>query len=145
MEKIVRLTESDLIRIVRRVIKEQEEELDEDWIDDVATASGPLGAGVAKLFGRDEPWKNYVKVGGYLYKYLGMGTNHAILKTLFDATPVGILKSMSLAAAKGDANSLSQAFNQASKYVKTDLTQLKNAAFKDMKSFGNLLLNAGVK
>jgi hypothetical protein len=144
MKKVVRLTESDLVRIVRRVIKEQEEELDEDWIDNLASVS-PVYAGIAKLFGRDEAWKRYVKAGSYLYKYLGMGTNHAILKTLFDVTPVGVLKNMSVAAARGDAQGLSEAFRQAAKYCKSDISQLKKAAFQDMKSWGNLLLKAGIK
>jgi hypothetical protein len=52
---------------------------------------------------------------------------------------------MSIAAASGDAKNFTQAFNQAERYAKTDVSQIKNAAFKDMKSFGKLLQQGGIK
>ena len=122
-----------------------EDDLNEDWVDNLAMSTGPVGVGIAKLFGRDEAWKNYVKAGSLLYKSLEFPLTNSVMKTLFDVTPVGVLKNMSVAAARGDAKNLTQAFNQASKYVKSDLSQIKKAAFQDMKSFGNLLLKAGVK
>lgn len=146
MKKVVRLTESDLVRIVRRVIKEQEKELDEDWGDDVLGAiTGVGGYVIDTLFGSNDTWKKIVSSASPLYGVLGSQTGKQSLKALFNSSPAGIIKNMSIAAANGDAKSLTQAFNQAMKYSKYDLSQIKNAAFKDMKTFGKLLKTAGVK
>ena len=74
---------------------------------------------------------------------LGTNTGEKVVKAMVDQTPMGILKNMSTAAARGDANSFSQAWEQAKKTSRTDLTAVKDAAFQDMKSFGKLLQKLG--
>jgi hypothetical protein len=76
---------------------------------------------------------------------LSTNTGKQSLKALISTSPAGVIKNMSIAAASGDAKNLTQAFNQAERYAKTDVSQIKNAAFKDMKSFGKLLQQGGIK
>ena len=90
-------------------------------------------------------WKKIIRSTSPLFGVLNSNTGKQVLKTLFDVTPAGVIKNMSIAAANGDANSLSQAFQQAQKRGNTDFSELKNAAFKDMKSFGKLLQQGGIK
>lgn len=145
MKKVVRLTESDLVRIVRRVIREQhEEELDEQWGEVLGTIAGPLGAGIAALFGDTDAWQKYVKYGSKLFGVLSTETGKTAFRAFLNSVPTGVIKNMAIAAARGDAQNLTQSFEQSKKYVKYDLSQIKNAAFQDMKNFGNLLLKVGV-
>jgi hypothetical protein len=53
MKKVVRLTESDLIRLVKRVIKEQEVSED-NFIDDLMNNNSLISRGVKGLFGQSE-------------------------------------------------------------------------------------------
>jgi hypothetical protein len=128
--RIVRLTESDLNRIVRRVIIEQDKNIvnegfwDNAWSIIKQAVVGPLPS---------------------IYKYFTTDTTKQTLKVLLDFTPVGILKNMAIAASNGDANSFTQALQQSQKYTRRDLTDLKNIAFKDLKGFGNLLKSSGIK
>ena len=146
MKKVVRLTESDLVRIVRRVIKEQEKELDEDWGDDVLGAiTGAGGYVMDTLFGKNATWKSIVSRMSPLYAILVSNTGKQALQTLFNVSGWGGIKNMSIAAANGDTKSLEQAFIRASKQTRYDFTQLKIAAFNDMKTFGKLLQSVGVK
>jgi len=84
-------------------------------------------------------------LGPALSALLSTETGKEILKTMIDVTPVGTLKNMSLAAAKGDANSFSEAWKEAQKSSKIDLSSIKDAAFKDMKSFGVALQKLGIR
>lgn len=106
-------------------------------------AMGALG-GLPALFSPEESWKKLVSTYSPLFGVLNTDTGKNLVKVLVNGTSAGIIKNMALAASKGDANSFTQAWAQAQKQTKTDLTQLKNAAFKDMKSFGKLLQQSGI-
>jgi hypothetical protein len=186
MKKVIKLTESDLMRIVKRVMTESKKFGsfdDEEWYDEedkftrvddmgddfddkgrpfkVRTrrgmdeqsfgdyakdfAMGALGGlGLTALFSPEESWKKLVSTYSPLFGVLNTDTGKNLVKALINGTSAGIIKNMALAASKGDANSFTQAWAQAQKQTKTDLTQLKNAAFKDMKSFGKLLQQSGI-
>ena len=53
MKKVIRLTESDLVRIVKRVIKEQEVSED-NFIDDLMNNNSLISRGVKGIFGKSE-------------------------------------------------------------------------------------------
>jgi hypothetical protein len=53
MKKVIRLTESDLVRIVKRVISEQEVSED-NFIDDLMNNNSLISRGVKGLFGKSE-------------------------------------------------------------------------------------------
>jgi hypothetical protein len=105
-------------------------------------AMGALG--LSALFSPEESWKKLVSTYSPLFGVLNTDTGKNLVKVLINGTSAGIIKNMALAASKGDANSFTQSWAQAQKQTKTDLTQLKNAAFKDMKSFGKLLQQSGI-
>lgn len=91
-------------------------------------------------------WDFVKSLGPYLgFGVLATETGKESLKTMINQTPVGVLKNMSLAAARGDANSFSEAWKEAEKATKIDLSSIKDAAFKDMKNFGSLLQKLGIQ
>ena len=218
MKKVIRLTESDLMRIVKRVINENkkfgsfddEEWYDEDdkfaRVDDMgddfddeefndfdsfsskhghdtrwfgkgdsgrkmfdiykdkhskpfkvrtrrgmdeqslsSTVGNVLLGPLYSLLSGDDTWKKIISNTSPLFGVLSTNTGKQSLKALISTSPVGVIKNMSIAAASGDAKNFTQAFNQAERYAKTDVSQIKNAAFKDMKSFGKLLQQGGIK
>jgi ribonuclease HIII len=83
-------------------------------------------------------------VAGPLYNYLVPDVTKQTLKVLLDFTPAGVIRNMAKAAANGDANSFTKAFNDAQKYSKQDLSKLKDIAFKDLKTFGKILNSSGL-
>jgi hypothetical protein len=71
-------------------------------------------------------------------------TGELALKNILNATPVGVIRNMSIAAANGDANSFKSAWDAAGKYSQKDYDALKKSVFNDMKGFGSLLKDLGL-
>jgi len=125
--KIRHIQESNRI-LEKRILNEQSFEQ--------SLLMGPLSSG----------WDFVKSLGPYLgFGVLATETGKESLKTMINQTPVGVLKNMSLAAARGDANSFSEAWKEAEKATKIDLSSIKDAAFKDMKNFGSLLQKLGIQ
>ena len=133
MRKIIRLTESDLTRIVKRVIEEQ------SWSDIGHVIAGPLSYLIP-----DNTWKKIISSSSPLFGVLSTNTGKQALNALISNSSAGLIKNMAISAANGDSQSFKQAFEQASKRAGTDVSALKNAAFQDMKSFGKLLQQGGI-
>jgi len=89
-----------------------------------------------------EKTKEFVK-GVLLGPLLASKTGSSAMKNLLNATPAGIIKNMSIAAAKGDAANFKKAWTASQKYAAKDLKTLEKAAFQDMKSFGSVLKKMG--
>ena len=119
-----------------------ESELSEqvDWWG-VATAAllGPLGLAYKES---PEKAKQIVK-GALLGPLLASKTGQSAMKNMINTTPAGIIKNMSIAAAKGDATNFKTAWTAAQKYSAKDMASLEKAAFEDMKSFGAALKKMG--
>ena len=111
-----------------------------DWWG-VATAAllGPLGLAYKES---PEKAKQIVK-GALLGPLLASKTGQSAMKNMINTTPAGIIKNMSIAAAKGDATNFKTAWTAAQKYSAKDMASLEKAAFEDMKSFGAALKKMG--
>jgi len=111
-----------------------------DWWEGAKTALfGPLYYAYKKS---PEKTKEIVK-GVLLGPLLASKTGSSAMKNLLNATPAGIIKNMSIAAAKGDATNFKTAWTASQKYAAKDLKTLEKAAFQDMKSFGSVLKKMG--
>jgi hypothetical protein len=94
----------------------------------------------------DPWWDEAIKIikSAAAYPILPSQTGELALKNILNATPVGIIRNMSIAAANGDANGFKSAWDAAGKYSQKDYDALKKSVFNDMKSFGSLLKDLGL-